>query len=89
MELESSIEAARHATAGVSTDETLSDAQGVSLSTQGEAAAGELGESIGQALVSYLFIAGAVFVLGGLILLGSGCGDRIFLPQKLETMGRW
>ena len=87
MELESSIEAAATPQPEVSTDETLSDAQGLSLSTQGEAAAGELGESIGQALVSYLFIAGAVFVLGGLILLGAAAGIVYFFRKNWRRWG--
>ena len=87
IELESSIEEAATPQPEASADGTLSDAQGLSLSTQGETAAGESGESVGQALVSYLFIAGAVFVLGGLVLLGAAAGVVYFFRKNWRRWG--
>ncbi len=86
-QLQSSITAAATPQSEVSTDAALSDAQGLSLSTTDESGARELGESIGEGLMGYMFVMGAVFTFSGLILMGAAAGIVYFFRRNWRRWG--
>lgn len=84
-ELKSSIESAATPAAEPKTDETLNDAQGLSLSTAEEGA--ETVQAEGSDKGSTAFAVGAAVTLSGLILMGAASGIVYFFRRNWRRWG--